>query len=118
MKSFSILFFTFAFLRSVTAFSAVSVVGNSYTGTSKINSALFAEGDVRKSELIAKIAEKTGMTKSDSNAALSAFIDIIMEVRLIFTFPNPVCLLSHTFWRGIFGSWIPQNAHETTLKFF
>ncbi len=116
MKSFSILFFAFVFLRSVAAFGAIPVVGKRYTGTSKINSSLFAEGDVRKPQLVAKIAEKTGMTKSDSDAALSAVLDTIMEVCMNFTVVHPIYLLSYLFCTDICGSWVPQNAHEITLK--
>ena len=38
---------------------------------------------VRKAEVISAIAEKTGMTKVDSEVALSAVLDIISQVRLL-----------------------------------
>jgi len=37
---------------------------------------------VRKPELIAKIAEKSGLTKADTEVALAAFLDTISEVSL------------------------------------
>ena len=36
---------------------------------------------VRKGEIVSAIAEKTGMTKTDSETALSAILDVISEVR-------------------------------------
>ncbi len=47
------------------------------------------EGEVvtfRKPEFVTKIAEKTGMSKSDSEAALSAVLETITEVRFSITF--------------------------------
>ena len=47
------------------------------------------EGEVvtfRKPEFVTKIAEKTGMSKSDSEAALSAILETITEVRFSITF--------------------------------
>ena len=38
---------------------------------------------VRKSDIISALAAKTGRTKADSEAALSAVLDVISEVRLL-----------------------------------
>ena len=40
---------------------------------------------VRKAEFVSKIADKTGLTKADSEAALSAVLDTITEVSSNYT---------------------------------
>ena len=62
------------------------------------------DGDVvtfRKPEFVSRIAEKTGMSKSDSEAALSAVLETITEVcrRLIGLFSS-ICLEKYTLNRS------------------
>jgi hypothetical protein len=44
---------------------------------------------VRKGEIITILAAKTGMSKVDSEAALSAVLDVITEVSLPYSFTSP-----------------------------
>lgn len=79
--------------------SSTTVCSN---GTSLKMAASDDDGDVvtfRKPEFVSRIAEKTGMSKSDSEAALSAVLETITEVcrRLIGLFSSICFIICSTF---------------------
>uniref|UniRef100_A0A7S2W3F4 DNA-binding protein HU n=1 Tax=Eucampia antarctica TaxID=49252 RepID=A0A7S2W3F4_9STRA len=82
MKLIHLLLFAIVALQNTDAFGLAStrMIKGCTSHSRMTNSALFAEGEnVRKPQLVAKIAEKTGMTKADSDAALAAVLESIVE---------------------------------------
>lgn len=87
MSAYRFLLLTLSIVAFSTAFQNIQSVGSRRAFTSSTLQAATKKAtaaqpeNFKKGEFVSSIAEKTGMTKTDSEKALNAVIETIMEVR-------------------------------------